>query len=487
MRAMAKLGDGEAHLYESLANLLAKAITAGTLKAGDRLPSVRTLRRQYEVSMATAVQAYRLLENRRLIEARPKSGFFVAGRPAPLPEPAQSRPPSSARYVVTPSLLREYLDALERKDAVSVSAVLPDPEIYPTARLARLLSAQVRRRPELTASYRVSKGCEELRRVIARRCLEIGVKLGIDDIVITDGCMEALSLCLRAVARPGDAIALESPTSYLFLHAIESLGMKALEVPTHPRTGISIEALDLATQRRGAVKAVLLGPTYSNPLGALMPDENKARAVALCAQRGIALIEDDVFGDTCFGAKRPLPAKAWDRTGHVMLCSSFSKTLAPGLRVGWVAPGRWMKDVETNKVATTMFTPLLPQLAIAEFVATGGYDHHLRRLRAALAERARRFTEAIVETFPDRCRVTRPTGGYNLWVELPPKVDSLALFREAAREGVVVSPGPLFTTTGRFRNFVRLSHSQPWAPRTEAAIATVGRLARRFAARQPHR
>jgi DNA-binding transcriptional MocR family regulator len=483
MRTMSKLGDGEAYLYESLANLLAKAIAAGTLKAGDRMPSVRKLRRQYDVSTATAVQAYRLLENRRLIDARPKSGFFVAGRLPLLPEPAQSRPPSAPRYVVTPSLLREYLEALESKDAVSVSAVLPHPETYPAARLARLLSARVRRQPELTASYPVSKGSEELRRVIARRALEVGVKLSVDDILITDGCMEALSLCLRAAARPGDVIALESPTYFLFLHAIESLGMKALEVPTHPRTGISIEALDLATQKRGAVKALVLGPTYSNPLGAVMPDENKARAVALCAERGIALIEDDVFGDTCFGAKRPLPAKAWDRSGNVMLCSSFSKTLAPGLRVGWVAPGRWMKDVETNKIATTIFTPMLPQLVIAEFVADGGYDHHLRKLRAALAERARRFNEAVVESFPDGCRVTRPTGGYNVWVELPPKVDSVALFRRAAREGIVVSPGPLFTTTKRFRNFIRMSYSQPWSRKTEAAVATVGQFVRQLAGR----
>jgi len=478
MGAIVKLAGGEVHLYESLANLLAEAIVQGALQGGARLPSVRTLCRQYDVSVSTAVQAYRLLENRRLIEARPKSGFFVVARPAALPEPAPSRPPAVARYVVTPSLLHEYLDALDRQDAVSVSAVLPQPDVYPAKRLARLLAAYVRRHPETTARYLISKGSEALRQAIARRCLEIGVRIGADDLLITNGCIEALSLALRTVARPGDVIALESPTYFLFLYTIESLGMKALEVPTHPATGISLDALDLATQKRGAVRAVILVPTYSNPLGAVMPDEHKARLVALCAERGIAVIEDDVFGDTCFGARRPLPAKAWDRTGNVLLCSSFSKTLAPGLRVGWLAPGRHMKQVELNKRATTMFTPLLLQEAVAEFVASGGYDHHLRRLRLALGERAQRLLDAVAESFPRGCRVTRAAGGYNLWIELPARVDSVALFRRAAAEGIVVAPGPMFTATNRYRNFIRLSQSQPWTPRMAAAIARVGQLAR---------
>jgi DNA-binding transcriptional MocR family regulator len=344
------------------------------------------------------------------------------------------------------------------------------------------MSATVRRRPSLTTAYTLSAGGDELRRVIARRAVEAGCRLSADDIIVTYGCIEALNLSLRAVARPGDTVAIESPTYFLLLHVIESLGMKALEVPSHPRTGVSLDALDVAMREPQAVKALMLMPSFANPLGSVMPDEHKARAVALCEERGVALIEDDIFGETSFGPNRPLPAKAWDREGNVLLCSSFTKTLAPGLRVGWVAPGKYRKEVELLKRSTTMFTPLLPQLAIAQFVETGGYDHHLRKLRAALAVRAGRFTDAIFESFPAGCRLTRPTGGYVLWVELPQQVDAVTLFRRGCEQGVVVTPGPLFSPSKRFRNFIRISHAQDWSPATEAAIARVGRLAHELAA-----
>ncbi|MET0202944.1 MAG: PLP-dependent aminotransferase family protein [Casimicrobiaceae bacterium] len=468
---------GEAHLYQALARELADAIGSGTLKTGDRLPSTRKISARYGVSMATAVQAFRELENRRLIEARPRSGFFVARALPRAPEPAASRPPTSARLAVRPTLLQEYVESLSNATAIRLGAVLPPPDWFPAARLARLASAVNRRRPELSVTYTVSRGAPELRQVIARRALEMGCHLQADDIVVTDGCVEALNLCLRTVARPGDTVALESPTYFILLHILESLGLKVLEIPTHPKTGASLEALDLATAKPGAVKAMLLMPTYSNPLGSVMPDDNKARLVAMCDERGIALIEDDVYGDTFFGATRPFPAKAWDKRGSVLYCSSFTKTLAPGLRVGWVAPGRYLDEVALAKRATTVFTPQAPQLAIAELIATGGYDHHLRRLRAALVDHARRVAQRVQQTFPAGCRITQPTGGYVLWIELPRKVDAIELFRKARARGVVVAPGPLFTNSNRFPNYIRLSYSQPWSPAIEDAIGTVGQIA----------
>ena len=470
------------HLYEALAGQLASAIEAGSLKSGDRLPSVRKLSGQYGVSIATAVQACRELENQRLVEARPKSGFYVATRRAPrLPEPELSQPPAQARYVVMPSLLQEYVEALAAPDAVRLGAVLPQPGAFPSARLATLMASEARRHPQLTTTYTLGNGAEPLRRVIARRAVEWGCRLTPDDIVVTYGCIEALNLSLRAVARPGDTVAVESPTYFLLLHVIESLGMKVLEIPSHPRSGVSLEALDLAIATHAELKAVMLMPSYANPLGSCMPDEHKARVVALCEEHGIALIEDDIFGETGFGASRPLPAKAWDASGNVMLCSSFTKTLAPGLRVGWLAPGRWRKEVELLKRATTMFVPVLPQLAIAQFAETGGYDHHLRKLRASLAERARHVSDAIAHHFPAGCRLTRPNGGYVLWIELPQAVDAVALFRRARADHIVVAPGPLFTAGPRLRNFIRISHAQDWTPATEAALARVGALAREMA------
>ncbi|APV52254.1 hypothetical protein BWI17_02695 [Betaproteobacteria bacterium GR16-43] len=464
-------------LYETLAARLSEAIDSGRVKAGERLPSVRTLSRQYSVSIATAVQAYRHLEDRRVIEARPKSGYFAAPPKPSLPEPRESKPPQSARYVQTSPLFVEYFKCLDRTDIVPLGALRPDPVLLPTRRLASLLSTAARRHADLAASYSPSAGTERLRRVIARRGLDYGCRFDADDVVITDGCVDALNLSLRAVARAGDTIALESPTYFTMLQMIESLGMKAFEIPTNPRTGLSLEAFEFATRKKGTVKALMITPSFTNPTGALMPGANRKALAELCEKRGIPIIEDDVYADTWFGEARPLPIKAWDRTGNVLLCSSFSKTIAPGFRVGWSVAGRYRDAVQVLKRIGSIFTPPIPQLALAEYVETGGFDHHLRKLRRSLAERQQQLAQAVAESFPEGTRLSRPMGGYVTWVELPARCDAVALFRRARDEAILLAPGPLFTTTGRFRNALRFNYGTLWSRTTEQAIARVGRMA----------
>jgi DNA-binding transcriptional MocR family regulator len=478
MRRKARASAPESYLYRNLAQQISDAMRTGSLRVGDRLPSVRRLSKQHAVSISTAVQALRHLENQRLIEARPKSGFFVARQPQALAEPEESRPPASARYVVTPSLQHDYIEAFSAPNAMHLGAVVPPSAMFPGERLAKLLASVTRRNPGLTVTYSVySPGTEELRRVIARRALDCGVRIAAGDVVVTAGCLEAVMLALRAVARPGDVIALESPTHFMLLQAIEGLGMKALEIPTHPRSGMSIDALDLASQKRGAVRAVLLVPTFSNPLGGTIPEDHRKRLVALCAEREIPIIENDVFGEISFEEPRPRPLKSWDRTGNVLLCSSFSKTLAPGLRIGWIVPGRYQHEVEMLRLAGFTFTPQIPQLALAQFVTSGGYDLHLRRLRGSLRQQAARLRETVAAAFPDGSRVTNPRGGYVLWVELPGRIDAVEVFRRARAENIALAPGPLFTSTGRFRNCIRLSFAQNWNRSIEDAFVRVGRIA----------
>ncbi len=470
--------------YQTLARELADAMRAGALRVGDRVPSVRKLSRRHSVSISTAMQALRHLENQRLIEARPKSGFFVARQPQELPEPTPSRPPATARYVGTPPLLREYIEALATPDVVRLGAVVLEPSMFPAERITRLLAAVARKNPELAVTYHAySSGAPELRRLIARRSLDSGVRISPDDVIVTGGCMEAITLALRAVARPGDTVALESPTYFPLLQIIEGLGLKALEIPTHPRDGMSVDAFELATRRAGAVRAALVMPTFSNPLGSSMPDEAKRRLVELCAERDIPLIEDDVHGEIAFDGSRPRPLKAWDTAQNVLLCSSFSKTVAPGLRIGWIVPGRLQREIELLKLSATLFTSQLAQLALAEFVANGGYDHHLRRLRVTLREQEQRVREAVGQSFPAGSRMTRPAGGFVLWIQLPAKVDAVALFRRARAAGVVIAPGPLFTSAKRFEHCIRLSFSHPWTRTLADAIGTVGRLARELEGR----
>lgn len=358
-----------------------------------------------------------------------------------------------------------------------LGALRPDPALLPTRKLASLLGSAARRNAVLAAAYSASAGTERLRRAIARRAFDYGCSFHAADVVVTDGCVDALNLCLRAVARPGDTIALESPTYFTMLQMIESLGMKAFEIPTDPRTGLSIEAFEFATRRKGTVSALMLTPSFTNPTGALMPDESRKALAELCERRGIPIIEDDVYGDTWFGDARPLPVKAWDKSGNVLLCSSFSKTIAPGFRVGWAVPGRYRDSVALLKRIGSIFTPPLPQLALAEFVETGGIDHHLRRLRKSLCERQQRLADLVAESFPKGTRMSRPSGGYVAWVELPGKADAVAIYRRALGESILLAPGPLFTTTGRFRNALRLNYGTLWSRQMEQAVVRVGRMA----------
>jgi DNA-binding transcriptional MocR family regulator len=317
---------------------------------------------------------------------------------------------------------------------------------------------------------------------IARRAAESGCGFGPDDIVITDGCQEALNLALRAVAKAGDIIAIESPAFFGTLQAIESLGMQALEIPSDPDTGISLEALTLALDR-WPVKAVTVVSNFSNPTGSLMPDGHKSRLVKMLAARGIPFIEDDIYGDLAHGRERPRAAKAYDREGNVLLCSSFSKSIAPGYRVGWIVPGRWRKQVEHLKYVGTMANATLPQLAIADYLADSRYERHLARMRRTSADNLARLLAGINRYFPAGTRTSHPKGGFMLWVELPEgrtkTPDTMVLYEKALASGISFTPGRLFSPQGKYGNCLRLAAALPWNARVEGALAELGRLAGR--------
>ena len=428
------------------------------------------------------LQAYAMLENRGLIEARPQSGYYVRTPQRAIEEPGTTRPPRVPRLVGVQELVGRVLEASRDPALVPLGAAIPGAELVPTAKLQRIVSTIARRQPHSMATYGMPPGREELRRQIALRARDWGASVTADELIITNGCMEALNLCLRAVARPGDIIALESPTYFGVLQIIESLGMKALEVPTHPREGVSLEALALAIERE-TVKACLLMPNFSNPLGSTMPDAAKRRLVQMLAERDIPLIEDGVYNALHFSATPPYSAKAYDRKGMVMLCSSYTKCLAPGFRVGWVAPGRYYEQVRLLKFMSSGGTPELLQLAVAEFLENGGYERHLRSVQRTYSRLTELTQGAVARHFPAGTRATRPSGGFVLWVELPKGCDAVELYDRALQEHVGFAPGPMFSVTDRYRNCLRLSCAVPWTPRIEHALVRLGELAHRLAGR----
>ncbi len=462
-------------LYHQLAEDLAQAILAGRLKCGEKLPSVRKMSAQRQLSLSTVMEAYRELEDRGLIEARPQSGFYVRAATA-FATPALTQPPQTPSSVVTQAEYWPYQSGQIADIKVNFGLAILNPDHFPLQSLQRLLSQISRHEPELLADYGTPPGDPELRRHIARRALAWGGQFEAEDVIVTHGCLEAINLCLRAVTRPGDVVAIESPAYFGVLQMLESYQLKALEIPTHPQTGISVEALELAT-RNGQVKAALLLPNFSNPLGCLMPDENKRRLVELLNERNIPLIEDDLYGEFFHHGERPRPAKAFDKTGNVMLCSSFTKTLAPGFRVGWVVAGRWRRELEKLKFINTYSTSTLLQKTIARFLENGGYDHHLRKLRRAVADQLTCGAAAVQRYFPAETRLNIPVGGFVLWVELPAGINTVELLQRSIGEGIVFAPGELFSPSRSYRNCLRICCIETWTTRHERAIQRLGQLA----------
>ncbi len=461
-------------LYQQLARHIAEAIESGTLRPGDRLPSVRNLATQHKVSMSTALQTYRHLENISLIEARPKSGYFVKGKRSMPAVPAEVQEHSHGMN----QTVFELMHLARSSCRIRLDIATGPAAIYPTAKLQQLISSLTRKRPEILTNYPTGTGHTEFKAQIARRTLDTGCRFHPEEIVITSGSTESLNLALRAVTQPGDTVAVESPTYFGILQILETLGLRALEIPASPVTGISLSALDLATGTPGAVQAVVLMPNFHNPLGSLMPDENKQQVVQMLEKRGIPLIEDDVYGDIFFGERRPLAAKSFDKTGNVMLCNSVTKTLAPGLRLGWIVAGRWSARVEMLKLTSSIVTPELAQAAIAEFMQNGNYDHHMRRFRSGVKKQTDLMITAVRKYFPAGTRVSSPQGGYLLWIALPDGISSRRVFEAARRQSIGIAPGLMFSNSGRFDHYIRLSCANPWSTEIEESVKSLGKIVR---------
>lgn len=473
---------GDSLLYERVADHIIELIDNRTLHAGDRLPSIRKLSSQMDVSISTVLQAYVTLEDKDWIEAKPQSGFYVRATRNLPPEPKPSSPSPVVSRVGVSELVAQVFQSAHDPQMIQLALSTPSPDHLPVKRLNRLMAAATERHGACALSYDFPPGYRPLRHEIAKRSIDSGCRLSENEIVTTHGTMEALNLCLRAVAKAGDIVAIESPAFYGTLQIIESLGMKALEIPTDPRDGIVLDALASAV-RRQKVKACLFVTNFSNPLGSCMPDANKKSLVELLARREIPLIEDDIYGDLCFGPARPKTAKAYDKQGLVLLCSSFSKTLAPGYRVGWTAAGRFRPQVESLKFTSSMATVTAPQMAIADFLQSGGYDRYLRKLRRILMTQVQQMSNAVGGYFPDGTKVTRPQGGYVLWVELPRSVDSLDLHRRALEQKISIAPGPIFSAKQKHKNFIRLSCGLPWSEKVDRAMQTLAALARKSGSR----
>ncbi|MEN0580771.1 PLP-dependent aminotransferase family protein [Phytobacter palmae] len=459
--------------YENLATLLAERIEQGLYRHGEKLPSVRNLSQEHGVSISTVQQAYQVLENLQLITPQPRSGYFVAPRKAKPPVPAISRPVQRPVEVTQWDEVLTLLDARSDKEMLNFGGGAPDisqPTLKP---LWREMARLVQHNQCDILSYDALQGRRELREQISRLMVDGGTVVDPEDIVITNGCHGALSIALLSVCKPGDIVAVESPSYYGTMQLLRGFGIKAMEIPTDPDTGISIEALELALEQ-WPIKGVILVPSCSNPQGSIMPDARKKAILSLAQRHDIVIFEDDIYGELVTDYPRPRTIKSFDIDGRVLLCSSFTKSVAPGLRVGWIVPGRYRDRVLHMKYAAIGSTVPTNQLAMAAFIRDGHYHRHIRRMRQFYQQHLETYTCWIRQYFPCGICVTRPKGGYMLWVELPEGVDMLCVSRQLCRLKIQIAPGSLFSASGKYRNCLRINCALPLTERYREAISKLG-------------
>ena len=466
----------ETYKYDQVSRYINGLIEKGDLKPGDKAPSLRKLSKQLGVSIATITQAYVNLEDQGILLAKPQSGFYVNALVNQINDiPKAAAPRSQARRVRFGDLFEEVFRNANNPRIMSFGTSNPSMEFMPVKSLTRATRSIISRYPERSMDYLFPPGNRKLREQIAQLYSQTYTRVQAKDVIITSVATEALSISLRSVAKRGDAIAVESPTYFAVLRMIEQMGMLAVEIETDPVTGLDLEALEEAFDTMD-IKAVLASPNTSNPLGSQMPEDRKRSMVNLLAERDIPLIEDDVYGSVYFGDKAPRPAKSYDLNDIVLSCSSFSKTLAPGHRVGWVIAGRYHKKFLEYKQAWSSATSSINQLALAEFLSSGQYDRHLVRLRIAMREQVEKGRFMIAKNFPEGTCISNPHGGNVLWVEMPGHCDSIDIFNRALEHNIAITPGILFSASRRYKNCIRINCGQPWNDASVEAIKKLGEI-----------
>ena len=470
------------HIYMQVAEGLEKMIADEILKIGDKLPSVRVLSEEYGISMGTAFQAYYHLEGKGLIESRPKSGYYVRFSQRRFPDlPKVVYPePVSHDVSVKEMIASIYADiTLNTEKTINLALAVPDPSLVPSAKLNKSVMHALRNTKNQCVNYENPQGNLELRKQIAKLAFNWGGKIKPDEVVVTSGCLDAVTNCLKAITQHGDTVAVESPNYFGIFQAIENLGLKVVELSSDAVTGLDLDYFQ-KTLKKFPVKACVVIPNFNNPLGSCMPDENKKKLVEIITKGNIPLIEDDIYGELYFGKKRPKTCKYYDTKGLVMYCSSVSKSLAPGYRIGWTIPGKFIDEVKQAKRIQNISCPTLTQAAIAHFLQIGRYEYHLKMLRKALHVQCLKYMQAIIDYLPADTKLSRPHGGFVLWVELNEKVNTFKLRTEAMKHHISIIPGKVFSTSCNYSNCLRISFGKPWSNDIDYGLMMVGKLVKKM-------
>ncbi len=468
------------HKYIRVADGLEKMIAEEVLHIGDKLPSVRVLSEEYGISTGTAFQAYYLLEGKGLIKSRPKSGYYVRFNHRNFPElPESILPDPHAHEVSVQAMISSIYTDIAATNVVNFAMGVPDASLLPAAKLNKSVIYALRNSKDHCINYEDVQGNIDLRKQVARLAFNWGGKVKPDEVIITSGCLEAISICLKAVTKFGDTVAVECPTYFGIFQAIESLGLRVVEISSDPTTGVQLESLHKAI-KQFPIKACVFVPNFNNPLGSCMPDENKRKLVELISRHNIPLIEDDTYGELYFGKTRPRTCKYYDTKGLVMHCSSLSKSLSPGYRIGWVIAGKFFDDVKQLKRIQNISSPTITQAAMAHYLKNGRYEYHLKNLRKSLHTQSLRYVQSIITHFPNDTKISRPQGGFTLWLELNKRVNAFKLRTEAMKHHISIVPGKIFSASNCYSNCIRICFGKPWDEDADHGLMILGKLIRKM-------
>jgi len=463
-------------LYEQVAEQVAALIRSGHYRVEEKIPGTRQLATDYGVSINTILQAQKLLENWGLVAARQRSGFYVKTQSkAPLELKAENRAALKPVLVRRQRLTLDHIQASGGRARWQLGTALTNECYLPTSQLKRLAGKLVRSDDDLFGRYEISLGLTRLRQTLAARMAGWGCAVDANDILITNGCHEAILVALKSVAKAGDIVLVESPSYYALVQILDSLGLKSIAIPSHPETGVSLKKIAQACAR-WPVKACVLVSNFATPMGTQPGDEQKRALLSLLAQYEVPLIEDDIFSDLGYSGKRPSTYKKFDSNDNVIYCNSFSKTVGPGLRVGWLASNRYVERAAYQKFAQNIATSSFNQRLLDEFLRRGNIDKHLRGLRRAFAGNVSQAIELIHRYFPAGTNTSRPEGGYMLWAKLPAGYDTAVLYQQALAKNIFIAPGKLFLNDRQYERFIRINCAQPLVSVLQPALLQLAQL-----------
>ena len=473
------MSDKKIFLYFAVADKIERYIKDNGLLPADKIPSVRKISKMFGVSISTVIQAFDLLTGRGVIISKERSGYYVNATKCNQIEPTLHKY-SMPTHVEMNEMASTMMINAKKYAIANFSILSPVPEVLPVAKINKKI-AEALRNPQNTAfGYPLIEGDPKLIDQIVRSTLQWSVPLKNNEVLITNGCMEAINLCLDVVTKEGDIVLIEKPSYQGILQSLDMHGLKALEIPVSLAEGIDLNLLQ-ESLLHNKVAACLLMPRLNNPMGTSMSNDKKEQLLNILDQYDIPLIEDDALGELLFESySKNYPAKAFDTNRNVLYCSSFTKTLVPGFRIGWVCGGRYHEDLKKRKYATNIATNEMLQNALALYLETGQFENHLRKLRLETQKNLLKYVDAIQKYFPRLTRISIPQGGLSLWIELPANINTMQLQQIALSEKIGICPGNIFTTVNDFNHFIRLNYCTLWNKKTDDYLLKLGKICTKY-------